>query len=645
MTGFNPALPVQKFFDPTTGASLANGTVTTYLDGTDTPEPTYADAALTVPNPTTISLGAAGEAVMYFDDAKEYKLVTKRSNGTVARTMVDVRSPGASASASVDLLRSDLLDVTDVNKNASLMNYKQPQAGSVVSSVRKRFTKEIWSHEFGLDGGGGSETTKMQAFLNAAAEVGQGVLLPGDYFCDALVAKSKTHVVGMDRARTRILAKSSLPDNATLLINEVLSGALNTWYDEEIIFENLSFFGNNQGTSGRTNALIAFLKAKRVRLIGCRISNNGYQGVALGGCKDVLFDDVEIDACGKATVTAEGGAAIHMGAMGDGTVQQNTTFRDCYIHDCEWSGIYAHGHRTLIEGCRIHNVKEGGIFANSTAYNLKVMGGEIMGVTKKYISSSGIESGAALVNIGGGLVINDVGDCAVALTDAQHVAISGISTLNVRRDAASFPQGSHFAIITTNAAPNQPKNITIEGNTSSDATSPAYAAVAIGNSGAAVEYVKVLDNNFGGTAWTSGKAIYKQAGKFGVGSVHKNNDAVDSGAKVFEVLTPASPASTPYTSVGFKPSRIEINCVSGGGSPQRVSQGWSNGAAQNLSHYWAADGSAGISSTSGTKIINLVTPAGADQVIANLTSMDDDGFTLNYTTTAIQAYATITAYP
>ena len=72
------AYPRFKGFDPNTGALLAAGKVYSYISGTSTPTPTYANQALSVANPNPTELDGAGEATIWLDPAVNYKIILLR---------------------------------------------------------------------------------------------------------------------------------------------------------------------------------------------------------------------------------------------------------------------------------------------------------------------------------------------------------------------------------------------------------------------------------------------------------------------------------------------------------------------------------------------------------------------------------------
>src|SRR5262245_64292017 len=103
--------PVRQFTD-NTGKPLAMGSFASYIAGTVTPHPTYADSALSQPNENPIPLDSAGRATIYLDqivykfalfDAKGIK-VWERDNvpgtvwpGTVNAMSIKNAMPNANA--------------------------------------------------------------------------------------------------------------------------------------------------------------------------------------------------------------------------------------------------------------------------------------------------------------------------------------------------------------------------------------------------------------------------------------------------------------------------------------------------------------------------------------------------------------------
>lgn len=225
---------------------------------------------------------------------------------------------------------------------------------------------------------------------------------------------------------------------------------------------------------------------------------------------------------GWSLVNTEGGAALWIGNYST-TVSQKGQIICPLIHDCEWAGMYATGSDLKIICPNIYSTKESGIFA-ANFDKLIIVSPLIQDITKKNISSSGLELGGFDFNISGGH-ISDTDSSSVSITDCQVGTITGLTTKNARRDPVSFGAGSHFDIITLSANPNQPRYITITGCSAFDGSSPAYAAVNVGNNGDAVVNIVIQSNNFSSTPFTNPNLdpIYIAAGKWSADSVRRNN--------------------------------------------------------------------------------------------------------------------------
>jgi hypothetical protein len=87
--------PAVQFCD-NNGNPLAGGSIYTYIAGTSTPQATYTDSGLSVPNANPIVLDSAGRCVMYLPTTPAIKLVVKDSTAVTIYTQDNV-SPAAVA--------------------------------------------------------------------------------------------------------------------------------------------------------------------------------------------------------------------------------------------------------------------------------------------------------------------------------------------------------------------------------------------------------------------------------------------------------------------------------------------------------------------------------------------------------------------
>ena len=514
-------------------------------------------------------------------------------------------------------------------------------AGASQRTVLDKLRDVVSVKDFGAVGDGVADDT---AAIQAALDAGQNKAVfvpPGTYLCTMLRIRTGTTLFGAGTSATTIKAKSTLPTNNPLLMNTVISGSLDTYYDTDMTLDGIAIDGS--ALTGRTAELVSIAKARRVWVRRCKIGNVGYIGMAIGGCRDVVIEENEFTACGNPAVTAEGGAAIWLGANStsktyDVRVSANS------IHDNEWSAIYANAMRVVVADNSIINNKESAIFANNTVSFHTITGNVISGTTKKNISGSGIEIGADAVVISGNLIANTAGDC-ISATDNENISICGNALLNPGRDMTSFPTASGIGIITTVASPDQPRYLEIVGNNVRDATNQAFAGIAVGNVGAAVTNVNISDNMLEGTAWSSGKAIYIAAGKFGANCVRRNNiGSPDVNPVIGEVLLTAATGSVAITGVGFKPQWLELT-VTCPTAAIKQSTSVINSSGVALCHSISADGTNASGTSAGNRAVSLMSTTGVDELVATFTSYDDDGFTINKTTASIQGWMRYIAHP
>ncbi len=92
--------PNYQFFDEN-GDPLAGGKLEFFESGTSTPQDTFSDDALTVPNTNPKILDSAGRAGDIFFTSSDYKVVLKKADDTVVWTADPVRSPTPKSTAVV----------------------------------------------------------------------------------------------------------------------------------------------------------------------------------------------------------------------------------------------------------------------------------------------------------------------------------------------------------------------------------------------------------------------------------------------------------------------------------------------------------------------------------------------------------------
>lgn len=104
--------PNYQFFDEN-GDPLAAGELEFFESGTSTPQDTYSDDALTVPNTNPVILDSAGRAGDIFLTSADYKVVLKKSDKTVVWTADPVRAPTPKSTVVVDVSAATTVSTGD----------------------------------------------------------------------------------------------------------------------------------------------------------------------------------------------------------------------------------------------------------------------------------------------------------------------------------------------------------------------------------------------------------------------------------------------------------------------------------------------------------------------------------------------------
>lgn len=506
---------------------------------------------------------------------------------------------------------------------------------------------------FGAVGDGSSDDTeKIQNAIDTVSSTSFGIYFPpGTYRSKKIILPSGIRIVGAGASKSSIKALSSIPDSDPLIVNQVIFGSVDTYYDKDIFISDITFDGNNIGGGGgsrtRNTELISFSKSERIKLDRVVIKDHQYIGIAFGGNRFVTMSDCELTNIGDHTPSALSGPAVWLGQTGDGSFNKYCNFERLYIHDTYEAGFSLSSQKIKITDCVIEDVDECGIFMNSTCDDVDISNNTISGVDKMWISSSGIEAAGTNVKINNNRINNTDAD-NISITDGQSFTIVGNVFSTPRMDGTSFPQAAIINIITTASSGSQPRGISIIGNTVGSG-SP-YAFVGIGNSGAAVEHIAIENNVMTGITFTSGSPWNFTLSKVGSNVFVRNNTGVGINTFISETQTKATTGNQVITGVGFYPRRIDITVIKASGtSIERCDSvtSWNeySGSSYAVCHYYATNGAASVGSTGGSNAINLVSPTGTNDIIATLTARSNDGFTLNYTVTNFQGWMRYVCYP
>lgn len=604
------------------GIPLAGGKLFTYAAGTNTPQATYTTSAGNIAHSNPIDLDSTGRVPtgeIWLTEGVSYKFIIRDSANNLIGTYDDIE--GISNIA----LPIDAEDVT----------YLPPFTGSTATNVEAKLSQYISVKDFGAVGNGiADDTAAFQSFLNAAAGK-TGVVNPGTYLISStLTIKSKT-VLYMYGATLQ--AANSLPNNSVLMSNDQFNGS-----DNQIEIHGGTFIGNSSAT--RANALLAFLRVDKLKLYDLYLKTNTYQLLALGGCTNFVLQNIEAEDYGLPAVTVEGGSAFWIGHYNN-VGCSNGVLNNLYAHDGEWAGMYLAGTAlAYLYGISVNNfravtVKEAGIFF-VYAFSCEINDVYISGVTRKNISSSGIETGETFnININGGFIENTQAS-AISLTNVQNAFIGGgLQTLNAKRDGTYYPVCAHITFIQNSFQ----RGITIANVKSADTVANSLggfsdAAVQIGTTATPAQYCIIKDNNFSGTAWASGDAIDVAAGSTAFDTYHYNNaGSSDALPYVINFAMSGSTGAQSITSIPFRPRHIEFTATHVSATLLYQSTSTIYYGSSGITHTISRDGSGQRGGTSASSnVVNIFDSGGTTLARATLTSFDEFGFTINVVTTSIQ---------
>jgi len=138
-----PALSPEgkQSFVTSAGVPLVGGRLYTYDAGTNTPRPTFADAAGTTPNTNPVILDARGEATIFWQGS--YKVVLRDAADVIIWTVDNVTDP----ESITNTLRADLAS-TASGKGAALVGYQQAGVGAVSRTALAKLREVVTPLDF-----------------------------------------------------------------------------------------------------------------------------------------------------------------------------------------------------------------------------------------------------------------------------------------------------------------------------------------------------------------------------------------------------------------------------------------------------------------------------------------------------------------
>lgn len=627
-TTLSPA-PKLQFFD-SNGNPLAGGLLYSYAAGTTTPLATYTDSTGATANANPVVLDSRGEANVWLGSAS-YKLALYTSTAVLIWTVDNI--DGVSA-----------LTTLAGSGGSNLVGFIQSGTGATATTVQARLRQTLSVKDFGAVGNGvADDTTAIQNALNAAT--GRGVYFPaGTYrISTTLVIKTNTTLVGDGIGKSIIKLTSGFGAAVTAIRNDVITGTANVYYDADLEFYGLTFDGNNNAS--RTAELVAILKVQNVIFSNCSFQNHTYIALAMTANRNMTVTECYFTNNGRPRPSTVSAPALWIATTAQGT-PFDVRVENNYFYANNWSAAYFMPTRGSFSNNNCVNNGESTIFCNDTGAYLRIANNNISGAVRSNISASGVECGSPYTVIVGN-TIDSCGAEGIALTDVQNVTIADNMIFNNGQETAYYPFSNGITIIGSASAPNQPDHIQIHGNRIGDrqGTKTQYAAIGFGGAGAACTNVAIYNNDF---AEQKTATYYNlTAARFGTGCYTLNNyDRVGALLPPFKYLQFTLNAGTgaqAITGVGFRPRALRITAVLTSTTQAFTSVGTHDGTSGTVITS-SVDGS-GRRGGGNTGIINIRDSAGAAVAVANMTSYDIDGFTINVTTGNSSVVCNVECFP
>lgn len=276
----------QQYFN-SAGQPLAGGRVYTYNVGTNTPRPTYSDAAGTIPNTNPIVLDARGEATVFWNGV--YKIVLRDASDVVIWTVDSVDASDVSAAISSAI--NDVYITFAAVAGSSLIGFKQEGAGTVLSTVQKKLYEHKSVKDYGAVGDGVTNDApafQLAANAIAAAPNGMAMYIPaGVYRLNTQITfpNSKSFILYGDGDSSVV----HLVGGAGQAVFQV--GSASTYPTRQVLKD--IFF---RGPDGGTSSGLRMQNCNTARVEGC-VFQNQVSGIILDACYAVEVISVVYDVC------------------------------------------------------------------------------------------------------------------------------------------------------------------------------------------------------------------------------------------------------------------------------------------------------------------------------------------------------------
>lgn len=171
------------------GEILPGTTLGWFVSGTSTPQATYSNQALTIPNANPVVVGADGRLPEIWLTSQPYKLVLTLPNGTVI-----TRDPIVSESGTF----IEDLDTAGEASGGFLVGYLPAGAGGVATDMQTAMRRRpLHAKDYGVVGDGVTDdTAAMNVAINAAIAERIPLYVPDDILTGALNINGPCEIIG-----------------------------------------------------------------------------------------------------------------------------------------------------------------------------------------------------------------------------------------------------------------------------------------------------------------------------------------------------------------------------------------------------------------------------------------------------------------
>lgn len=505
------------------------------------------------------------------------------------------------------------------------------------------------------------DTLAIQAFLDkvSATQV-IGIVPAGIFAYTHLIIRSNTVLLGTGPTTCvfKALREPTSGESFSTIINDELNPGVGATGNYNYNFEGIGFDGNNFGNTG--NTIISLVQIDGLRIHNCYIYNWRFIGLACSASHNInvtgsLFYDI-----GDPTMSIpNGGDALWFGNYGVSRHQSVKIIGNWFLSN-RWSACqlsYIDG--LIFENNYLSSNGESTLFITYLS-EYSISNNVIVNSIYKNISGSGIEIGSSINGVISNNIITNPDNDGISLTDCQTTIVEG-NQISSPGANVYFTRAHGIGVYTFDTTdpvsgdPFHTLNLTIRNNAITTFNSNTWAAISFEtpSTSATVERCVIEDNNFYGT-WqnTLNIPITINGLKWGTTSRVKNNQGdLSNSIYTTSFQTPAATGNQTITNLPFRPNSAKIICVvPSGGTLATTSDADINEDLTGVCISSATDGTNSTGSITNNKAIHLINGAGTLQIEATITAFGMDAFgqgtvTLNYTTTAIQAYCKIVLYP